>query len=184
MAAVLMSLVTEGRHKDDLDLSRQPNCAKGSRLMGIIYAVRLRLGCLAFFLFMAAPAVAQDDGVALVKVLEGSAFTIQGDDKQVLSVGSAIRREDVVETASGTVGLTFKDGSRISIGPNSRIEFKKFEFSSKEGKFAFFISIIRGTMLYISGIIAKLSPEAVKIETPVATVVVRGTRFLAKVEGD
>lgn len=152
--------------------------------MGVLYLVRLPVCCLVWFLFLVAPAMAQDDGVALVKVLEGSAFTIQGGDKQALTVGSAIRRQDVVETASGTVGLTFKDGSRISIGPNSRIEFKEFEYSPKENKLAFLISIAKGTMLYISGIIAKLSPEAVKIETPVATVVVRGTRFLAKVEGD
>lgn len=39
-------------------------------------------------------------------------------------------------------------------------------------------------MHYISGVIAKLSPDAVKVRTPVATVAVRGTRFLAKVEGD
>ncbi len=131
---------------------------------------------------LAQPVWAQDDGVALVKVLEGSAFTIQGDDRQALSVGEPINRQDVIETAKGTVGLTFKDGSRISIGPNSRIEFKEFEFSPNENKLAFFISIIKGTMLYVSGVIAKLAPDSVKIETPVATVVVRGTRFLAKIE--
>lgn len=146
--------------------------------------MRMTVFCLAALACFAFPAFAQDDGVALVKVLEGSAFTIQGGDKQALSVGAAINREDVVETASGTVGLTFKDGSRISIGPNSRIEFKEFQFSPNENKMSFLISVIKGTMLYVSGIIAKLAPEAVKIETPVATVVVRGTRFLATVEGD
>ncbi len=146
--------------------------------------MRMTVCCLAVLACFSSAAFAQDDGVALVKVLEGSAFTIQGGDKQALSVGSAIHREDIVETASGTVGLTFKDGSRISIGPNSRIEFKEFQFTPKENKLAFLIGIIKGTMLYVSGIIAKLTPEAVKIETPVATVVVRGTRFLATVEGD
>lgn len=82
------------------------------------------------------------------------------------------------------VGLTFKDGSRISIGPNSRVQFTQFEFSPAEGKLAFLIDFFRGTMHYISGVIAKLSPDAVKVRTPVATVAVRGTRFLAKVEGD
>ncbi len=139
---------------------------------------------LALALLISRGAAAQDDGVALVKVLEGSAFAVQSGDRQALSVGQSIFQQDIVETASGSVGLTFKDGSRISIGPNSRVEFKAFEFAPSDNRLSFLISIIKGTMQYISGIIAKLSPEAVRIETPVATVVVRGTRFLAKVEGN
>lgn len=146
--------------------------------------MRILLFLSALFFGLVPLASAQDDGVALVKVLEGSAFTIQGDSRQAISVGESIKRQDVIETAKGTVGLTFRDGSRISIGPNSRIEFKEFEFSPNENKLAFFISILRGTMLYVSGVIAKLAPDSVKIETPVATVVVRGTRFLAKIEED
>ncbi len=129
------------------------------------------------------PSYAQDSRVALVKVLEGSAFAIQSGERQELRVGQQIFRQDVVETASGTVGLTFRDGSRISIGPNSRIVFKEFQYSPNEGKFAFLISIVKGTMQYISGVIAKLAPGSVKIETPVATVAVRGTRLLIKVGG-
>ena len=143
----------------------------------------LSLG-VAALLLLSHPARAEDDNVALVKVLQGTAFTIQGDDRVALTVGQAIGRNDVVETASGTVGLTFRDGTRISIGPNSRIAFKRYEFSPDEGKLAFLVRIVRGTMLYISGVIAKLAPDAVKVETPVATVVVRGTRFVAKIEGD
>jgi len=40
----------------------------------------------------------------------------------------------------------------------------------------------RGVMAFVSGSIAKLSPDAVRIETPVAILGVRGTQFLAKVE--
>lgn len=132
-------------------------------------------------LLLAAPVAAADESrVALVKVLEGSAFTIQRGERQEVKVGQQIFRKDVVETASGTVGLTFRDGSRISIGPNSRIVFKEFEYSPNEGRLAFLISVVRGTLHYISGIIAKLAPDSVKIETPVATVAVRGTRLLIK----
>jgi hypothetical protein len=128
--------------------------------------------------------VAQENRIALVKVLEGTAFAIQSGERQKLTVGQQIFRKDVVETASGTVGLTFRDGSRISVGPNSRIVFKEFQYDPNEGKLAFLISIAKGTMHYISGVIAKLAPKSVKIETPVATVAVRGTRLLIKVEGE
>ncbi len=147
-------------------------------------SMRIFVFGLALALIFSRGAAAQDDGVALVKVLEGSAFAVQSGDRQALTVGQSIFQQDIVETAGGSVGLTFKDGSRISIGPNSRVEFKTFEFSPGDNRLAFLISIIKGTMQYVSGIIAKLSPDAVRIETPVATVVVRGTRLLVKVEGD
>jgi hypothetical protein len=37
---------------------------------------------------------------------------------------------------------------------------------------------------YLSGIIAKLSPESVRFETPVGNVGIRGTKFAIKVDGD
>lgn len=146
--------------------------------------MRLIVSFLTALLIFAAGAAAEENRIALVKVLEGTAFTIQSGERQKVTVGQQIFRKDIVETASGTVGLTFRDGSRISVGPNSRIVFKEFQYAPNEGKLAFLISIARGTMHYISGVIAKLAPKSVKIETPVATVSVRGTRLLIKVEGE
>lgn len=129
----------------------------------------------------AAPAGEQ---VALVKVVDGKAFALRDEGRSELGVGAPIFVEDVVETEAGSVGLTFTDGSRISIGPNSRVQFTEFDFAPAEGRLAFVVDFFRGTLLYISGVIAKLSPDAVKVRTPVATVAVRGTRFLAEVEGE
>lgn len=129
-------------------------------------------------------ALAQENQVALVKVIDGRAFALRADQRSELDVGTPIFVEDVVETEAGSVGLTFQDGSRISIGPNSRVQFTEFQFVPTDGRLAFVIDFFRGTLLYVSGAIAKLSPDAVRLRTPVATVAVRGTRFLAEVEGD
>jgi hypothetical protein len=131
-----------------------------------------------------AAAQAQQKQIALVKVVDGAAFALRAENRSELGVGSAIFVEDVVETEAGSVGLTFRDGSRISIGPNSRVQFTEFQFAPAEGRLAFVVDFFRGTLLYVSGVIAKLSPDAVKVKTPVATVAVRGTRFLAEVEGE
>ncbi len=136
------------------------------------------------FALWVGPAAAQQEQVALVKVVNGEAYALRAEERAELGVGEAIFVKDIVETEDGSVGLTFKDGSRISIGPNSRVQFTQFEFAPAEGKLSFFIDFFRGTLQYISGVIAKLSPDAVKVKTPVATVAVRGTRFLAQVEGD
>lgn len=137
-----------------------------------------------FSLSVATPALAQEGEVALVKVVDGEAFALRDDSRSSLGVGAPIFVDDVVETEAGSLGLTFKDGSRLSIGPNSRVQFTQFQFAPAEGRLAFVIDFFRGTLLYVSGVIAKLSPEAVQVRTPVATVAVRGTRFLAEIEGE
>ena len=126
----------------------------------------------------------QQDQVARVKVIDGSAVVLRADERSALDVGAPIFVADVVETEAGSVGLTFTDGSRLSIGPNSRVQFTEFQFAPTEGRLAFIIDFFRGTLLYVSGVISKLAPDAVQVRTPVATVAVRGTRFLAEVEGD
>lgn len=156
----------------------------GHRSSAFATAGRAGLICAALLLTGTGWAQAQQEQVALVKVVDGQAFALRADQRSELDVGSPIFVEDVVETEAGTVGLTFKDGSRISIGPNSSIQFTEFDFAPTEGRLAFIIDVFRGTLHYISGVIAKLSPEAVKVRTPVATVAVRGTRFLVEVAGE
>ncbi len=156
----------------------------GHRRSAFAEAGRAGLVCAALLLAGTGWAQAQQNQAALVKVVDGQAFALRADQRTELDVGAPIFVEDVVETESGSVGLTFKDGSRISIGPNSRIQFTEFDFTPTEGRLAFIIDVFRGTLHYISGVIAKLSPDAVKVRTPVATVAVRGTRFLVEVEGE
>jgi len=43
--------------------------------------------------------------------------------------------------------------------------------------------MVKGTASYLSGIIGHQSPESVKFRTPEATIGIRGTHFLVKVNG-
>jgi hypothetical protein len=44
--------------------------------------------------------------------------------------------------------------------------------------------MVKGTFVYLSGVIGKLSPESIRLETPVGTIAIRGTRFAAKIAGE
>ena len=74
------------------------------------------------------------------------------------------------------------DDASLSLGPDSEITLKDYLFNPKEGKFAFVTRIAKGTFSYLSGIIGKLSPDSIRLEIPDATIAVRGTRLLVKVE--
>ncbi|MDP2105247.1 MAG: hypothetical protein Q8J76_04560, partial [Desulfobulbaceae bacterium] len=55
------------------------------------------------------------------------------------------------------------------------------DFFPKEGRFSLVLRMLKGTFSYISGIMAKLAPEAVRLEIPDGTIAVRGTKLLVDV---
>jgi len=90
---------------------------------------------------------------------------------------------DAVKTAQGKVGLTFEDNTKVDITENSKLVIDDFVYdpnSKKGGKLA--VKVALGTVRYASGQIAKNNPQAVAINTPTATVAVRGTDFTATVD--
>ena len=90
---------------------------------------------------------------------------------------------DVINSGrDGSVGLIFSDDTIISMGPSTELAVEDYLFEPVEGKLAFIARIIKGTVSYLSGQISKLSPESVKLVTPAATIGVRGTHVLVKVD--
>ena len=75
-----------------------------------------------------------------------------------------------------------QDDSVLSLGPKSRVDLTQFSFSPAENKLSFIAKVKRGTMVYLTGLIAKLDRKSVRIETPNAVCGVRGTQFAIKVD--
>jgi len=90
--------------------------------------------------------------------------------------------QDAVRTTQGKVGITFEDQTRVQVNENSKLVIDDFVYDpkSKSGKVA--LNMALGTVRYASGQIAKNSPQAVSVNTPSATVSVRGTDFTATVD--
>jgi hypothetical protein len=77
-----------------------------------------------------------------------------------------VQQSDVLITgANGAVGVTFIDSSRLSAGPNSRVELKQFRFDPTTHDGEFVTDVQRGTLAVVSGQIAKRSPDAMKVKT-------------------
>lgn len=90
---------------------------------------------------------------------------------------------DIVQTgANGKAGLILEDDTIISMGLNSRLTINKFMFQPNEKKLSLIAKIFHGTVSFLSGQITKLAPDKVHIETPYATVGLRGTHVLVQVD--
>lgn len=120
-----------------------------------------------------------------VKKIRGTVFVIRGDRTQTLRVGDPVFQNDLMQTgATGAVGIIFEDNTILSLGPKSRLAIDGYTFAPEQGKLSLLLRLLRGTASYISGIIGKQAPEAVKFQTPDATIGIRGTKFLVKVGSD
>jgi hypothetical protein len=121
--------------------------------------------------------------VGYVKTLSGTATVSHAGIATAAVLAMPIYQNDRVETGSdGELGITFRDNTRISLGPNSRIELKHFVFEPAAEQYGFILNLAYGTLEYISGLIVKLAPDAMSVETPGFTVGARGTRFLVRAE--
>ena len=126
---------------------------------------------------------ANPDHVGIVKLFAGDVY-IERDNSQIKAeVNMKLLKGDHVRTGvDGKVGMIFEDDTLVSLGPNSKISIDDFLFQPSEKSFSFVVRIIQGTASYISGQIGKLAPGFVRIETPQATVGLRGTHVLVKVD--
>jgi hypothetical protein len=70
------------------------------------------------------------------------------------------------------------------LGPDSILVIDEFVFAPKQWKFSIVIRMLKGTAAYLSGLISKLSPESAHFRTPTGSIGIRGTKFVAKVEGE
>ncbi len=137
---------------------------------------------LVFFLFPIF-SNASDGPAGSIKTTKGTASIIRQNQVIPAQIGDKIFMGDSLKTGpDGSLGMIFKDDTLLSIGPQSEIIISEFIFSPAEGKLSIVTRLLKGTAAYLTGIIAKLSPESVRFETPVANIGIRGTKFAVKIE--
>lgn len=130
-----------------------------------------------------AAACAAADPVGHVKTVSGEASIVSGSSTVAAQPGAPLALGDTIRTGStGSMGVTLKDNTMMSFGPSTRFTLEEFLFAPTKGDLALGGSIAAGTLHYVSGAIAKLRPEAVKIKTPSGVIGVRGTRFVVVVK--
>jgi hypothetical protein len=89
----------------------------------------------------------------------------------------------LVTSADGQLGVILEDGTRLSLGPNTELTVDRFVYEPADGKFGLLLRLGRGLLAYISGGIARFSPQSVTVETPVGVIGLRGTKFAISIAG-
>jgi len=97
--------------------------------------------------------------------------------------GDLVYKGDVVRTgADGKVGITFTDGTAFNLSSNARMVLNEFVYDPNGTSNSTLFSLSKGTFTFIAGKVAKTGD--MKIDTPVATMGIRGTTPHVEISDD
>jgi hypothetical protein len=142
----------------------------------------------AIFLFWAVPGWTAPadvpEAVGFIQKAEGKAAVVRQGQTMPVYPGFKIWRNDTLQTGpDGSIAVVFQDQTLLSLGADSTLSIDEYVFAPKKGKFSIVLKMLKGSAVYLSGLISKLAPDAARFETPSASVGIRGTKFAVKVEG-
>ena len=124
------------------------------------------------------------DVAGRVNFVSGNVEVIATDgSRRALVKGELVNSGERLETNRGRVQIRFTDGSFISLQPNTVFGLDKYSFDkNKPNDGSLLFNFLRGGMRTVSGAIGKVNRANYKVQTPVATIGIRGTSYAANQE--
>jgi len=116
-----------------------------------------------------------------VTKLVGTATAIRNGVSIILNQGDNVNKGDVVQSGSdSTLGITFIDGSVFGLASNAKMVLNEMVYDPNGSNNSSLISLVQGTISFVAGAAAKHGD--MKVDTPVATMGIRGTAVLVEID--
>src|SRR6266487_1700698 len=98
-------------------------------------------------------------------------------------VGDFVCQHDTIETgADGNIAIIFSDGTAFNLSSNARMVLNEFVYDPNGKSNSTLFSLSKGTFTFIAGKVAKTGD--MKIDTPIATMGIRGTTPHVEISDD
>ena len=122
------------------------------------------------------------ESIGRVEATDGLVEAIRIDGSKVtLTKGDDIYQGDTLVTAKGAAaGITFVDDTTFSLGEEGRMVLDEMVYDPGTQEGAFNANLVQGVFSFVSGKIAKTSPDAMTVTTPVVTIGIRGTKVAGR----
>ena len=120
-----------------------------------------------------------------VTLERASAVIVQASARQAgqAKVGDLVYQGDAVATgADGRVGINFTDGTSFNLSSNARMVLNEFVYDPNGTSNSTLFNLTKGTFTFVAGKVAKTGD--MKIDTPVATMGIRGTTPRVEISDD
>ena len=130
----------------------------------------------------AAPA-ADAPRIGTFKQVEGDTWVGPASARQAVVPGAGVGVAQRVSTgATGAATITLKDGTVLTMGPNTTMDLSKFQFDATTQEGNFLLDLLQGSVRVVTGLLARINPDLFKVQTPTSVVGVRGTDFIVETQ--
>jgi hypothetical protein len=129
---------------------------------------------------MLSPALATENGpsepeVGTTVLIKKRVTGTLGSQERLLETGFRVYRNELLQTGTNAQAeLKLDDNTKLALGPNAELRLDEFAVASSNDVKTVTLRFIKGTFRFITG---SNSSESYKLETPSATIGVRGTVF-------
>jgi hypothetical protein len=112
--------------------------------------------------------------------ISGTVIARQPDGSQrLLSVRSEVNEGDLLVTAEKSYArVKFTDGAEVVLRPASQLKIEQYRYEERNPSGdGFLVSLLKGGMRSVTGLVARRNPDKANYATPTATIGIRGTHF-------
>jgi hypothetical protein len=104
---------------------------------------------------------------------------------RALAKGAELNAGDRILTNDGRAQIRFADGAYVSLQPNTDFAIREFRYEGRtDGSERGVFGLLKGAMRTVTGAIGRVNRAAYQIQTPTATIGIRGTGGLIQVFDD
>jgi hypothetical protein len=119
----------------------------------------------------------------IVKIVSGDVRVSDAQGERALKSGDAVfENTRLIAGKQSTASVVLRDGTTLVMSENSQFEISKFTFDATTQNGGILVNLLQGSMRMLTGLIAKLNPEAIQVKTKTLSVGIRGTDFIVDTE--
>ena len=103
-------------------------------------------------------------------------------EQLIAELDTGVQSYDNVETENGRLKIQFVDQTQISLTEHTLIEITEYVYDPDPSKSKMAMNFVAGTARFATGGLGLVPKENIQIETPTATIGIRGTDFTTTVD--
>ena len=139
------------------------------------------LFALAFLLTPILNAAEEIGGVSEQSGTPGAIYRTSGEQLDAI-LDTGVQSYDNVETENGRLKIEFVDQTQISLTEHTVVEITEYVYDPDPSKSKMAMNFVQGTARFATGGLGLVPKENIMIETPTATIGIRGTDFTTTVD--
>jgi hypothetical protein len=128
-------------------------------------------------------ACAQTVASGIAKIVTGDVRISDAQGERVLKSGDAVfENTRLIAGKQSSASVVLRDGTTLVLSENSQFNIQSFSFDATTQNGGMLINVLQGSMRMLTGLIAKINPDAIQVKTKTLSVGIRGTDFIVDTE--